>query len=80
MTWGVCRNWVVVLACVCAGLRAETPEHRWIALESDGARFRAQGKYDDARLAYEEALRLVEQRFEDCSAYRRGLRGEIVEQ
>ena len=60
MTLGVCRKCVLLLVCACAAMRAESPDERWLKLQSEGARLREQGKYEDARRAYEDALRVAE--------------------
>ncbi|MGA2741818.1 MAG: tetratricopeptide repeat protein, partial [Bryobacteraceae bacterium] len=41
-------------------MRAESPDERWLKLQSEGGRLREQGKYEEARRAYEDALRIAE--------------------
>jgi len=60
VTLSVCLSRVVLVFCAFGALRAESPEERWLKLQSEGARLRGQGKYEDARRAFEEALHVTE--------------------
>ncbi len=56
----VYRTWVFLLFCVSGTVNADTPEARWNQLQDEGSRFREQGKYEEARRTYTDALAIAE--------------------